>query len=130
MMNELFKEFILGLITLVGTALSMCVIKLLSAKINAIMAQTTDDKKIAFLEWVESEIIIKCIQTTNQTYVQSLKNSNKFDKEAQKEAMNKTITSVLALLTDANSELLSSYVGDITTWITTCIENYIISSKE
>lgn len=129
-MNEVFKELIFGIITLLGTLLSMCAIKLISVKINSIITKTTDDKKKQFLNWVENDLIIKCINTTNQTYVQSLKDSNKFDKDAQKEAMSKTVTNVTALLTEANSTLLSEYVGDITTWITTCVENYIKNSKE
>lgn len=129
-MNEMFKNFLMGFITLLGSTLSLFVIKLISAKIDSIISQTNDDKKREFLYWVEKDVIVKCINTTNQTFVQSLKDSGKFDKDAQKEAMNKTINSVMEILTETNSTLLSEYVGDVTTWITTCVEDYILNSKK
>lgn len=129
-MNEMFKNFLMGFITLLGSTLSLFVIKLISAKIDSIISRTNDDKKREFLYWVERDVIVKCINTTNQTFVQSLKDSGKFDKDAQKEAMNKTINSVMEILTETNSTLLSEYVGDVTTWITTCVEDYILNSKK
>lgn len=129
-MNEMFKNFLMGFITLLGSTLSLFVIKLISAKIDSIISRTNDDKKREFLYWVEKDVIVKCINTTNQTFVQSLKDSGKFDKDAQKEAMNKTINSVMEILTETNSTLLSEYVGDVTTWITTCVEDYILNSKK
>lgn len=129
-MNELFKEFLMGFITLLGTALSLFVIKLISAKIDSIISVTNDDRKRQFLYWVENDVIVKCINATNQTYVQSLKDSGKFDKEAQVEAMNKTVSSIMEILTETNSTLLSEYVGDVTTWIKTHVEDYILNSKK
>lgn len=129
-MNELFKDFLIGFVTLLGSTLSLFLIKLISAKIDSIINRTTDDKKREFLYWVEKDVIVKCINTTNQTFVQSLKDSGKFDKEAQETAMNKTIENVMEILTDANNELLAEYVGDVTTWITTCVEDYILNSKK
>jgi hypothetical protein len=107
----------------------MCVIKLLSIKIQELSIKTKDSKKKEFLAWIENELIVKCINTTTQTYVESLKASDTFDMQAQKDAMDKTVTSVLSLLTESNSKMLSEYVGDVSTWITTCIENYIKESK-
>lgn len=129
-MNEFYREFLLGLITLVVSGIGTLVMKLISIKIDSIIAQTSEQKKIAFLNWVEKDIIIKCINTTTQTYVQSLKDNKNFDKEAQKEALEKTADAVKQLLTKDNTEILSSYVGDITAWITTHIENYILESKK
>ena len=129
-MNEFYREFLLGLITLVVSGIGTLVMKLISIKIDSIIAQTSEQKKIAFLNWVEKDIIVKCINTTTQTYVQSLKDDKNFDKKAQKEALEKTANAVKQLLTKDNTEILSSYVGDITAWITTHIENYILESKK
>ena len=128
-MNDVFKECLVSFITLVASSVSMCVIKLLSIKIQELSIKTKDSKKKEFLAWVENELIVKCINTTTQTYVESLKASGTFDMQAQKDAMDKTVTSVLSLLTESNSKMLSEYVGDVSTWITTCIENYIKESK-
>ena len=48
-----------------------------------------------------------------------------FNKEAQKQALDKTLENILVLLTEADKELLSTYVDDIDTWIETRIEAYM-----
>lgn len=129
-MNEFYKELLLGILTLVISGIGTLIMKLISIKISSIRVQTSNQRKIAFLDWIEKDVIVKCINTTTQTYVQSLKDSNNFNKEAQKEALEKTVNAVKELLTKDNTEILSSYVGDITAWITTHIENYILESKK
>ena len=44
------------------------------------------------------DTIAKCVIATNQTYVNSLKEQNAFDAEAQKTAFNKTMNAVLEIL--------------------------------
>ena len=129
-MNEILKTFLLSLVTVLATGIGTCIIKLLQAKIDQVIAKTEDEKKRAFLQWVEYDVIEKCINTTTQTYVDALKESNGFDKESQKQAMEKTINNITTLLTDANMELLSTYVGDVTTWLTASVENYLQKTKD
>lgn len=124
-MNELFKEFLLTFLTVLATGVATFTVKLLSAKIEQIVSRTKDERKINFLHWVENDVIIKCINTTTQTFVEELKNANSFNKEAQKQALDKTLENILVLLTDADKELLSTYVDDIDTWIETRIEAYM-----
>ena len=129
-MNEIFKEFIITFLTVLATGVATCLIKLLNAKIESIAQTTEDEKKLRFLNWVENDVIVKCINTTTQTYVQALKEQDKFTVESQRIAMAKTVTSVLNVLTEADNELLAEYVDDVTTWITTRIEAYMHESKK
>ena len=129
-MNEIFKNFIVTFLTVLATGIATCLIKLINAKIESIARQTEDEKKLRFLNWVENDVIIKCINTTTQTYVQTLKEKGMFTVESQKIAMAKTVTSVLNVLTEADNELLSNYVEDVTTWITTRVEAYMHESKK
>lgn len=128
-MNELLKEFLLTFLTVLATGLATVIIKLITAKINYITTKTQDEKKIRFLTWLEEDVIVKCINTTTQTYVESLKEQGNFNAEAQKVAMEKTTEAVLTVLTDADKELLETYVDDISTWITTRVESYMQSIK-
>lgn len=128
-MNEYIKTFLLTLMTVLATGIGGCIIKLLQAKIEQVISRTEDERKREFLYWVEHDVIEKCINTTTQTYVDALKESNGFDKESQKQAMDKTINSITTLLTEANMELLSTYVGDVTTWLTASVENYLQKTK-
>jgi hypothetical protein len=129
-MNDIFKEFIVTFLTVLATGVATCLIKLLNAKIESIAQTTEDEKKLRFLNWVENDVIVKCINTTTQTYVQALKEQDKFTAESQRIAMAKTVTSVLNVLTKADNELLAEYVDDVTTWITTRIEAYMHESKK
>ncbi len=129
-MKELYREFLLSLVTLVATGIGTFLIQLLSAKIKAIINTTEDTKKQRFLTWVNDELIVKCINTTTQTFVEELKSSNSFDKASQEKAMQKTVDAVITLLTDTNKQLLEEYVGDTNAWITMCVENFIQKSKK
>jgi NADPH:quinone reductase-like Zn-dependent oxidoreductase len=129
-MKELYREFLLSLVTLVATGIGTFLIQLISAKIKAIINTTEDTKKQRFLTWVNDELIVKCINTTTQTFVEELKSSNSFDKASQEKAMQKTVDAVITLLTDTNKQLLEEYVGDTNAWITMCVENFIQKSKK
>lgn len=128
-MNELLKEFLLTFLTVLATGLATVIIKLITAKINYITTKTQDEKKLRFLTWLEEDVIVKCINTTTQTYVEALKEQGNFNAEAQKVAMEKTTEAVLTVLTDADKELLETYVDDISTWITTRVESYMQNIK-
>lgn len=128
-MNEILKETILSVITLFTIILSGCITKIITLKINELSNKTKNEKKLEFLAWVNN-IVVQCVDTTTQTYVESLKNSNSFDKDAQKEAFDKTMTNITNLLSDADTQILTNYVGDVSTWLTTAIESYIQESKK
>lgn len=129
-MNELLKEFLLTFLTALATGLAAVIIKLITAKIAYITAKTQDEKKIRFLTWLEEDVIVKCINTTTQTYVDELKKQGNFNADAQKVAMEKTTEAILTVLTEADKELLETYVDDISTWITTRVESYMQSLKD
>lgn len=74
-------------------------------------------------------IITDCIQATNQTYVETLKEQGKFDEEAQKIAFTKTFNSVINLLGAKGYEVLQESVGDLTEFITQKIEAQIKATK-
>lgn len=128
-MNELLKNFLMTFLTALATSLSAVVIRLITVKINHIITQTEDEKKQRFLSWIENDVIIKCINSTTQTYVDELKKHGTFNKSAQKIAIAKTTDSILKVLTEADTELLSTYVDDVSIWIATRVESYIKENK-
>lgn len=66
--------------------------------------------------------ISDCVIATNQTYVDSLKKSGSFDKSAQEEAFNKTMSAVLAILTEDAKQYIVELTGDMDTYLTQLIE--------
>lgn len=116
-LNTIFQVAIIPLI-IAGSAY---LVALLSAKAKQIKDKTesdTLDKYICMLE----DTITKAVIATTQTYVESLKNKNAFDEEAQKEAFKRTYNAVISVLTDDAYKYLNTAVGDLEEYIRTRIE--------
>lgn len=125
--NVLTEIFEVCVILLIGVV-SAFVIKFLQAK-KAELEQKADSQLSAKYLMMLTDTVTDCVAATNQTYVDSLKEQGKFDGAAQKEALKKTATNVLKLLsTDAKQYLTSAY-GDLSGYITQKIEAEIHETK-
>lgn len=76
-----------------------------------------------------ADTIATCVVATNQTYVNSLKEKGEFGIEAQKEAFQKTLDAVLAILTEDAKEYLKVVYGDLNKYLTTQIEAMVNVNK-
>ena len=124
MLQEIFEVCIIPLLGILTTYLVMFIKK----KSEALQKETDNElykKYIALLD----ETITKCVIATNQTYVESLKDKNAFDAEAQKKAFEMTYESVIAILSNEAQNYLSEAVGDLNTYITKAIEAQVNVSK-
>ena len=74
--------------------------------------------------------ITECVLATNQTYVDALKQQNKFDLEAQKIAFKKTSEAVMNILTEDAKKYLESAVGDLELFIKQKIEAEVNLNKQ
>ena len=79
---------------------------------------------------IAEKAIISAIEATNQTYVATLKAEGKFDADAQKVALNKTVDAVKNILSAEAKTCLEAAIGDLTTYITTRTESIIASQKK
>lgn len=77
-----------------------------------------------------NETIHQCVIAMNQTYVNSLKNQNKFDSEAQKKAFSEVYKNVMNILGEEAVVYLNNAVGDLNAYITSRIENEVKENKE
>ena len=76
-----------------------------------------------------SDTITTCVIATNQTSVDSLKSQNAFDQEAQKQALQMTLNSVLTILSDDAKIYLQELYGDFTQYILNRIESEVRTTK-
>lgn len=76
-----------------------------------------------------SDTITTCVMATNQTYVNNLKKENMFDKEAQKEALNKTADAVKQILSADAQKYLNETYGDVSALIMQKIEAEVAKNK-
>ena len=96
-------------------------IKWIKAKEQEITAKVDNDTADKYISMV-AQTITDCVIATNQTYVEALKKDNAFTKEAQQTAFQKTLDSVLAVLSDDAKEYLAALYGDATAYLKTRIE--------
>lgn len=104
---------ILTLLSFVGTKLCTLIHnKVKDTKGNALLKQATT-------------IVVDAVRATFQTYVESLKNSGSFNKDAQLIALNKAKDTVLSQLTTEVKDYITTNFGDLSNWITNQIESSI-----
>lgn len=124
LLQQIFQVCILPLLGV----LTAYLVALIKKKTDEIKAKTDNelyDKYITMLR----DIVIDCVTTTNQTYVEALKNKNAFDKEAQQEAFNLTYNAVMDILADEAKEYLDIAIGDLNNYIIKMIESQVNFQK-
>lgn len=77
-----------------------------------------------------SEAVTKAVQTTFQTYVDTLKAQGKFNKETQLAALQKSKDTAVALITDEAKKAISEAYGDFDKWLAATIETLVRGDKK
>lgn len=126
--------------TLIPVIFQVCLIPLLAILTKYLVAwiqvktkeltDTKDNEMFTKYMTLLSDTVINCVVTTNQTYVNTLKEQGKFDAEAQKEAFNKTYEAVMRILTDDAKKYLNEVLGDLDLYINTMIESQVNFQKQ
>lgn len=124
LITDIFQVCIIPLLGVL-TAFFVKWVNAKSTEIQANVDDVTLNKYMAML----TQTISDCVIATNQTYVESLKQQNRFDSEAQKEAFNLTKDAVLEILSEDAKLYLSTAVGDLNTYITKKIEAEVNLNK-
>lgn len=76
-----------------------------------------------------TSVISQAVMSTSQTFVDSLKNQGAFDKEAQKEAFQKSKDTVMILLAQDAKDFIIQMYGDLDLWLDTKIEQKVKELK-
>lgn len=91
--------------------------KIKNEKAQVVLGQVTD-------------MIVAAVETTTSTYVKQLKANNLFDAEAQKEAFNKTLETVKKQITEESANIIAETYGDVETYLTNKIEQFVEELKK
>ena len=126
--------------TMIPVIFQVCLIPLLAILTKYLVAwiqvktkeltDTKDNEMFTKYMTLLSDTVINCVVTTNQTYVNTLKEQGKFDAAAQKEAFNKTYEAVMRILTDDAKKYLGEVLGDLDLYINTMIESQVNFQKQ
>ena len=122
--TNIFQVCIIPLLGVLTTFL----VKWLQIKSSELQITMDNDIANKYMDML-TNTITECVLATNQTYVEALKQQNKFDLEAQKIAFDKTSEAVMAILTEDAKEYLESAVGDLELFIRQKIEAEVNLNK-
>lgn len=125
---DIVKDIIYIIITSLALPLTVYLVSLLRTKISEIAINTQDETLKKYIEFAE-DAISKAVVSVNQTYVESLKKSGKFDKEAQIEAKNKAIEIAKKLITQDIKEAIATVYGDFETYLDATTETIVNLNK-
>lgn len=127
-MEILQQIFELCVIPLLGI-LTTYLVKLIRKKNEELDAKVSNKISRKYIDML-ADTITDCVVSTNQTYVDALKEANAFDKEAQKKAFELTYNKIMNVLTEDAKEYLTTVYGDLEIYITTKIESEVKFYKE
>ena len=123
------NDILLNVLAAVTTCIILPLISFLGIKLSQWLSTKIKDEKAAKLLTQATEIVVTAVKSVFQTYVESLKNSGSFDKNAQLEALNKAKAIITSELTVELKDFIVANYGDLESWITNQIEASIYKLK-
>ena len=124
----IIKDVIYIIVTALALPLTKYLVDLFKAKISEISINVKDETLKKYIDFTE-EAISKAVVSVNQTYVDSLKASGKFDKDAQKEAKDKATAIAKQLITQEAKEAISMVYGDFDSYLDATMETMVNLNK-
>lgn len=123
-LSQIFQAVIIPLLG-AGT---LYLVSLINTKKKELEQKIESEKAKEYLDMLETTIT-DCVIATTQTYVQALKDKNAFTIEAQKEALHRTYTAVMGILTEDAKEYLNKSIADLESYILSKIEANVVTTK-
>lgn len=88
------------------------------------------DKDLARWSTAVAEIIFNAVQCVQQTFVDTMKKSGKWDEATAKEAKERCLTIIKSELTDELRKYITDNFGDMEAWLMNQIESVIYQLKK
>ena len=101
----------------------------LAGKYVEIKTEEIKDARIRAALQEGANILFNSVNYVNQTYVEELKKQDKFDKEAQQQALAKAKNVAMDLMSAEIKKVLALQYDDVDKYMTTFIESYIAQQK-
>lgn len=124
LLNQIFSLCIVPLLGILTTF----IVALLRKKAKELDSTIDNDLLSKYVQML-IEIVVSCVITTNQTYVDELKDKNAFDEKAQAEAFRMTYENVMSLLNEQAKKVLKEAYGDLPLLVTQLIEQKVAENK-
>ena len=130
-MEEFIRDILYILITGCAVAVTKYVVDFINNKINEVQINTEISEYEQLNKYINiaQEIISKSVLTVQQTYVDSLKSSNSFTKEAQEEAKRKAIEMAKSMITEESKNAIIIIYSDFDAFVNSTIESLVKQNK-
>ena len=127
--KELIPTIIQTILIPLLIALTGFAVKWINAKANQLKEKATDDRYFLYIDILQ-ELVTKAVIMVNQTYVDELKKTNSFSKEAQEQAFKKVYETVITSLSEDVYLYLEQIIGNLDDYITVLIESSVKEQKK
>jgi len=128
-MREILITALEAVIMAAIPVLTTYIVKFLQTKSAQAVAQTENETAHSYLAEITSAVTT-AVTATSQTYVDSLKATGAFTKEAQATALSKAKETALSILSTEAQAFIKKAYGDITTYLEARIEAEVKTQKE
>ena len=127
-MQELLSNLLIAVITAAVPVITAYGISLIKKTAENAAANTSNVKEQGYIREI-ADAISDAVAATSQTYVDALKKTGSFTKEAQAEAAQKALTTCIASISPAATAFIERAYGDMKEYLTTRIEAEVRKQK-
>ena len=128
-MLEVLQNVLYAVIAAAVPVITGFVCRWLASLYESNKTKVKNEKAQAALRQV-ADMIVAAVETTTSTYVKQLKADNLFDADAQKKAFDKTFEAVQKQLTEESAKIIAETYGDVETYLTNKIEQFVEELKK
>ena len=116
------NDVLLNILSVVVTAVILPLISYAGTRLISYLNSKIKDENARIHLTTATDIVVNAVRSVFQTYVDSLKASGNFDKEAQLTALTKAKDIALEQMTDEVKNFITKNYGSVDAWLTTNIE--------
>ena len=130
--SEVLNYCLYVVLTVILPVVATYVVNLIKAKIresNVIADATKNEDLSKIVEGALSDVM-DAVLYINQIYVDSLKSSGKFDKEAQEEAFNRAYAEAMNMISEEAKKVIEQLYGSFDKWLKLKIESSVNMAKK
>lgn len=130
--SEVLNYCLYIVLTVIMPVVATYAVNLIKAKIKEsnIIANATQNEDLSkIVEGALSDVMDAVLYIT-QIYVDSLKSSGKFDKEAQTEAFNRAYAEAMNMISDEAKKVIEQLYGSFDKWLKLKIESSVNTAKK
>ena len=125
-MDQAWRELIISICSIILTGLATWAVAAITNWLN----QKLKDKKSKNYALEAFNIVTACVKATYQTYVEAIKGTDAWTKEAQETALNLALESAKAQLNDSIKEYICSNYGSLDAYLIGLIEAVLYDLKK